>query len=239
LYIYKTTNQINGKIYIGKSEKDVDENPEYLGSGVILKKAIEKYGQNNFKKEILYITESVDILNEKEIDYISYFKEMFNEKCYNLAEGGTGGNSLMFYNEDQIIDFKNKMSDLTKGKNNPFFGKKHTDETKLKISESKQGSVYSDEFKQKCSERMIGNDINKGRKQSKENIELKSQIFSGEGNPMFGKKHSEKTLNKISDSIRKSKELKFTCKHCGKEADKGNFNRWHGDNCKKNPSKPN
>jgi len=237
LYIYKTTNTINGKIYIGKSEKDVDENREYLGSGVILKKAVKKYGKDNFTKEILYVSDSIDKINEAEIAYISYFKEMFQENCYNIAEGGTGGNSLKFYSEDQLNNFKNKMSAILKGENNPFYGKQHTKETKQRISETKQGSCYSDEFKQKCSNRMIGNTINIGRKHSKETIDNKREIFSGEGNPMYGKKHSEETLNKISKRIRKSKELKFTCEHCGKEADKGNFNRWHGDKCKKNLNK--
>ena len=50
MVIYKTTNLINGKIYIGQ---DLENNPNYFGSGLIFKKAILKYGKNNFKKEIL------------------------------------------------------------------------------------------------------------------------------------------------------------------------------------------
>jgi len=48
--IYKTTNKINGKIYIGK---DTTSNPQYLGSGKLIKRAILKYGVENFTKEIL------------------------------------------------------------------------------------------------------------------------------------------------------------------------------------------
>ena len=50
--IYKTTNLINGKIYVGS---DISNIPSYLGSGKILKCAIKKYGKDNFQKEILDI----------------------------------------------------------------------------------------------------------------------------------------------------------------------------------------
>ena len=51
-YIYKTTNLINGKIYIGKRQKQ-EFDKYYLGSGIYLKKAIEKYGKENFSCEII------------------------------------------------------------------------------------------------------------------------------------------------------------------------------------------
>ena len=52
-YVYLTTNLINGKKYIGQYYGEVDDN--YIGSGSTLKKAINKYGKGNFKKEILYM----------------------------------------------------------------------------------------------------------------------------------------------------------------------------------------
>ena len=48
--IYKVTNNVNGKIYIGKNATN---NPHYFGSGIILRNAIKKYNKKNFKKEIL------------------------------------------------------------------------------------------------------------------------------------------------------------------------------------------
>lgn len=230
MYIYKTTNIINGKFYFGKSEFNSDENPEYLGSGILLKKAIKKYGKENFIKQIIEDNvECTEQLNKLEKYYIS---NNINENCYNLAEGGNGGNTIKHYTEERLKQFKEKMSNVTTGENNPFYGQTHTEETKNKISESKTGSKYSDEFKKKCSKRMLGNTINNGRKHNDKTKQKHSENNSGEGNHMFGKQHSEKTLNLISDRIKESKKIKIKCEHCNKEVDKGNFNRWHGDNCK-------
>ncbi len=63
MIIYKTTNLVNGKFYVGKSKYN---DPEYLGSGIILKKAILKYGIENFNKEILEQCNSDAELNERE-----------------------------------------------------------------------------------------------------------------------------------------------------------------------------
>ena len=63
MIIYKTTNLVNGKIYIGQ---DKNNNPAYLGSGKILHLAFQKYGLENFNKEILEVCKSVEDLNEKE-----------------------------------------------------------------------------------------------------------------------------------------------------------------------------
>ena len=53
MYVYKTTNLINGKIYIGISKKKSTDSLSYLGSGKALKRALIKYGKINFKKEII------------------------------------------------------------------------------------------------------------------------------------------------------------------------------------------
>lgn len=236
MYIYKTTNLKNNKVYIGKSEKDIDENPEYLGSGKILKRAVKKYGRDNFKKEILFETDDVEILNEQEIHYISYYKTKFGDQCYNIANGGQGGNSLRYYSDEELIKFKEKMSKLVTGEANPFYGKHHTDETKQLISKKNRGFKHTDEFKKNCSERMLNNTINIGRKYSEERKKQISELTSGKNNPMYGKTHSIETLEKISKNIIESKKIKIECEYCHKEVDKGNYNRWHGDNCKNNPN---
>ena len=57
-YIYKTTNLINGKIYIGQHKSNLFDS-QYKGSGVILRKAFAKYGKENFKVEIIVCAISI------------------------------------------------------------------------------------------------------------------------------------------------------------------------------------
>ena len=73
--VYKITNKINGKIYIGV-HKTTNIDDGYMGSGKILKKAISKYGLENFIREIVYEAPTSEemFLKEKEIGLISYFK---------------------------------------------------------------------------------------------------------------------------------------------------------------------
>ena len=70
MIIYKTTNLINGKIYIGQDSKN---DPKYIGSGYLLIKSIKKYGKNNFKKEILEICQNKFDLNIREIFWINFY----------------------------------------------------------------------------------------------------------------------------------------------------------------------
>lgn len=87
--IYKITNNINGKIYIGK-HKTNDKNDGYMGSGLYLNHAQEKYGLDNFTKEILFECSSEEEMNDKERELVN---EDFVKRSdtYNLAIGGCGG----------------------------------------------------------------------------------------------------------------------------------------------------
>ena len=89
-YIYKTTNLINGKIYIGKRQKQ-EFDKYYLGSGIYLKKAIEKYGKENFSCEIIDECNSIEELNEREIYWIDKLNSRIKSIGYNISKGGDGG----------------------------------------------------------------------------------------------------------------------------------------------------
>lgn len=162
--IYKITNLINGKYYIGKHQtKNLDDG--YMGSGKVLKFAIEKYGIENFKKEILHIFDTETEMNAKEKELVVVCKE-----SYNLNEGGKGGFSYINRNRLNIYPNKREIAiqNLQKGEaereayrasgrhkqvmqgvtakwlkekypdGKP--GKPHTDETKKNMSVSRKGT---------------------------------------------------------------------------------------------------
>lgn len=87
-YIYKTTNTINNKIYIGQHKSKKKDN-FYLGSGKIIKQAILKYGKDNFTNDILEWCDTQEDLDEKEKYYIKLYKEE-GYYLYNISDGGYG-----------------------------------------------------------------------------------------------------------------------------------------------------
>ena len=113
-YIYKITNNVNGKIYIGKHSTD-KLNDYYMGSGVLLKKAKQKYGIENFTKEYLAFCDTEDMLNFLERFYIKKYKA--TEIGYNISDGGEGPSGCSW----------------NKGKHNVY-----TQETLLKMSIAQQ-----------------------------------------------------------------------------------------------------
>ncbi|MCK9575506.1 MAG: hypothetical protein WC979_02055 [Candidatus Pacearchaeota archaeon] len=87
MIIYKVTNIINNKIYIGKSKNN---NPKYLGSGIVIQYALRKYGKHNFVKDIIDTALSFDELNEKEKYWIKFFDSTNHTVGYNRSYGGDG-----------------------------------------------------------------------------------------------------------------------------------------------------
>lgn len=88
-YIYLTYNRINGKKYIGKRKGKFD--PRYVGSGTYLKKAVKKYGIENFAVSVLDWAKDRDELNSKEIKWIEEYDATNCHMFYNIQYGGAGG----------------------------------------------------------------------------------------------------------------------------------------------------
>lgn len=89
MVIYKTKNTINGKIYVGK---DALNRSSYLGSGLIFRRAVSKYGKENFVKEIVEKCSTLEELNAREKYWIEFFGSTDKNIGYNIMEGGHGGN---------------------------------------------------------------------------------------------------------------------------------------------------
>ena len=115
-YIYMTTNLINGMRYIGKHYGEI--NDSYLGSGSKLKEDIKKFGKINFKKDILYISQSEEENCQKEIEFIKAFNAVENPLFYNIHIGGAGGNTTAGYSKEEKAALSKKLSVLQSGKNN-------------------------------------------------------------------------------------------------------------------------
>lgn len=114
-YIYKTTNKINGKIYVGQHMGN-NFDPEYYGSGKYLNNAIRKYGVNNFTVEILEFCETKDSLNQREIFWIHELQSQNNDIGYNISFGGDGGDTFTYQSEEDKELIRQKSGMSTKGK---------------------------------------------------------------------------------------------------------------------------
>ena len=208
--IYKITNLINGKTYIGQ-HKYKDINDSYMGSGVLLHRAFEKYGKKNFKKEVLYSSikykETVD-----DMERFAIAKERTIGKAeYNIADGGEGGcgkhseetkrkiSKSWDYDKHFTEETKKKMSEAHKGKPSWNKGKHHSDDTKKRISEANKGHSVTKETKRKISK------ANKGKHLSEEAKRKISKVHKGKPSWNKGKKCgplSEEHKKKLSE-IRK------------------------------------
>lgn len=167
-FIYKTTNILSGKYYIGMHSTDnLDDG--YMGSGKRLRYSINKYGKENHKVEIIDFFESRKKLIEKEKEIIT-LNEIAKEECMNLAVGGQGGfiseygykkgakkmNEIINKRKKEDKEFRDKCNKLTgnilkklhkEGKvpHDGFLGKEHTENTKKIMSERKK-DIYKGEL---------------------------------------------------------------------------------------------
>lgn len=184
MFIYKTTNLINGMIYIGKRQK---ERSNYLGSGKYLKNAIKKYGKENFKREIIEDNiEDSKSLCEREKFWISFYKSNDKNIGYNLTNGGDG-----VCRGPLSEEHKKKISKALKGR-------VFSEEDKRKMSEGRIGMKFSEEHIKHMSERIVSKESTekrvakmKGRKASEET----RRKMRESSNPRRGSQNSKSKLN--------------------------------------------
>lgn len=135
-YIYKITNKINGKFYIGKHKyTGPGLDPKYMGSGVQIKNAIRKYGKENFVVELLDICDSNDDANVKERYWIEHFDAFNNRNSYNMSSGGDGN-----------VPYERILAGSKKR-----IGRKFSKETRTKISKALKNKEKTAEHKKQLS----------------------------------------------------------------------------------------
>ena len=118
-YLYRITNLINNKIYVGVHSTDNLEDG-YMGSGTIIKSAIKKHGVENFTKEILEFFNSVEEMFNREKELVTP-EFVLREDTYNLMVGGQGG----LHTDEIICRIKQTLKDkkIGHGSSNTQFGK--------------------------------------------------------------------------------------------------------------------
>jgi hypothetical protein len=191
-YIYKITNLVNGKIYVGKSS-NLESIDTYFGSGKLIKYAIKKYGVSNFKKEILEFCHDSESLDTLEKHYILILESGNTKKGYNLAEGGEGGNTYKYFSEERKKDAYKKMADTIRGRKLP-------EDWKRKISESNKGKTFSEETKRKMRGKSRGLGVPKSE-------EHRKKIGESNKGKCLGKIPSEATRLKMSISKKEKNKL--------------------------------
>lgn len=185
-YIYRTTNKINGAIYVGQHHGEFD--PRYFGSGNIILKAIKKYGKDNFSVEKLLIAENQNQLDELEIREIDNHRKCHpSEKIYNIARGGLGHAGP--FSKEHI----EKLAALNRSEKKQLIMKlvkrgPHSKESIELMRKAKLGKVHSDETKRKMSESQKA--FNSFR--SKESNRLRSETMK---RTLALKKQNLKTIN--------------------------------------------
>lgn len=173
-YVYLTINLINGKKYIGQHKGIFTK--DYLGSGKLIRRAIKKYGKENFVVSILEYAETKEKLNELEIEYISRLKKS-GEENYNLAKGGNYIGSIYDYMTDEEIKrFKQKISNTLKRRKLEYSDEEINKRRSRVIERNKSDfmkevcikrnkeRVWSHDTLKQMSNRMKDNKINLGKK---------------------------------------------------------------------------
>lgn len=110
MVIYKITNLLNGKIYVGQTQRSFEERiSEHKHHGKLyVDREIKKYGWENFKAEVIEECQTVEELNEREIYWIAELNTL-KPNGYNLTVGGSGAHGHL-HSPDSI----QKMSEIAK-----------------------------------------------------------------------------------------------------------------------------
>jgi group I intron endonuclease len=189
--IYKVTNEVNGKIYIGQTiQKLSGRRSHHLsaarnGVKTAFCNALRKYGSSVFKWSIIERCYSADELNEMEFHYIKQYK-ILGFILYNMAEGG-----------DSHSGFSHTEAAKTKMRLAHHDRKPISESTRRKMSKAHKGFRHTEEAKLNMS---LAHNNRKYKPLSEKHKLNLSKAFSGKKNPFYGKSHSKDTKEKMRDN---------------------------------------
>lgn len=190
MIIYKITNTANNKVYIGRTVGTLRKRRNkhfyvlrnHVRPNSHFQHAFDKYGEEAFKFEEIEKCSSIEMMREREIYWIAFYKSNDREFGYNQTEGGEG---LAMISHEKRMEIGRKASSKLKGRKMPEWHKQ-------KISKTNKGRVLTEEWKEKCSRSM------KAKYEKGELPWLKPTYFSGEKHGMFGKTQTKEARVKIS-----------------------------------------
>lgn len=201
MYIYKITNKINGKIYVGQCKYDVTETQSYYGSGKLILRAIKKYGKENFFKEIL--RDGIDNqqqLDDEEINWIHALKSNDRNVGYNVSTGGNGGN----LGDEVNVKISQTITKLHKE------GNVYSNDWRNSLSESQTGRVVSDDTKAKISKSQLGE---KGYWYGKSHPESAKTLKRGKVPWNKGMTMNDEFCKLVSDALKGNEPWNKGCKN--------------------------
>jgi len=171
--IYMIENLVNGKKYIGQGiVKDRLRKHRSASHNELLRRAIKKYGKENFKFKILCYCE-LEELDRLETELIKLYRTQDRNYGYNFESGG-------HKNKRVHEETKLHLAEMNSGEGNPFYGKTHTEETRQKIREAHLERFSDSECKKELSE-------------------LMKNYYENNKHPWEGRHHSDDTKKKISE----------------------------------------
>lgn len=229
-YLYKITNLVNNKIYVGiHSTNNLEDG--YMGSGKALHFAKIKYGIENFKKEIISFHDSVESLNEAEAKIVN--KEFVKRKdTYNLYIGGA-------YTPASPADI------LSKSLAQKRYWSKQSKEyisARMSIMGSKKHWPKDrfDSWRSNLSKANKNNpNVVEANKRSWEDMSDRDKIARNlkisDSKKVLYSTYTLEERRALTSAATEAAKRRIVCEHCGKDANIGNHNRWHGDRCKLNP----
>jgi group I intron endonuclease len=201
--VYCVTNTVNGKRYIGKSIDPTGRwghhvwlslHPDHKGHGH-LHSAIAKYGADKFTFHVVEVCDSEESAYTREKWWVGEYTTTDPTKGYNKQDGGLGG----FQWSEEM---RQRMSATRSGPGNGMFGKHHSDDAKIKMSEASTGRHYpprSDAHKQAISEARRGTRNNFSKLTEASVVEMRAQAQAGVGRSVLARQFdvSEATVSRV------------------------------------------